>query len=110
MQAQSLRPLLEGTGQARESVFCEYLTNDQSRKGKCVRTDRYKYVFWGRESQSEFYDLQEDPDEMRNLYGDPKYGAEIDRHKDIILDTLMNSEKFYYKDETPSARDLAIWM
>ncbi|MDP6779285.1 MAG: hypothetical protein QGI83_21200, partial [Candidatus Latescibacteria bacterium] len=63
-----------------------------------------------RESQSEFYDLQEDPDEMCNLYGNSDYAAEIDRHKDIMLDTLMNSEKFYYKDETPSARDLEIWM
>lgn len=110
MAAQSLRPILEGTGEARESVFCEYLLNDQSKKSKCVRTDRYKYIFTGQNSPSEFYDLQEDPDELHNLYGDPAYSKEIDQHKDLMLDTLMHSEQFYYRNETPSARDLQIWL
>ncbi|GEM_PF-4775231 len=110
MQARSLRPLLEGSGGGREAVFCEYMTNDRSRKWKCVRTKHYKYVFWGRKHPAEFYDLQEDPDEMRNLYEDVGYRAEIDRHKDLMLDVLMNSEKHYYRNETPSARDLQVWL
>ena len=110
MPTQSLRPLIEGDGEAREAILCEYLTNDQARKGKCVRTERYKYAFWGREHPPEFYDLQEDPDEMRNLYGDPRYAEEIARHKDILLDRLLKSEQFYFRDETPSDRDLQIWI
>ena len=110
MSAQSVRPLLEGRGSARESVLCEYMTNNRSQKGKCLRTDRYKYVFWGRDKESEFYDLQEDPDEQHNRYGDPACREEIDRHKDLLLDRLMDSERFYYRDETPSARDFRVWM
>ncbi|MDP6039990.1 MAG: DUF4976 domain-containing protein, partial [Candidatus Latescibacteria bacterium] len=110
MAAQSLRPIIEGTGETRDSIFSEYLINDQSQKSKCVRTDRYKFIFTDKNRPSEFYDLQEDPNEQHNLYNDPAYAKEIDRHKDLMLDTLMHSEQFYYKDETPSGRDLQIWL
>jgi arylsulfatase A-like enzyme len=102
--------LLEGGGTTRDSVLCEYMTNDRTRKAKCVRTGRYKYVFAGADGQHEFYDLQEDPDELCNLYGDPRYASEVALHKDLLLDRLMHSEQFYYRDETPSDRDLKIWL
>jgi arylsulfatase A-like enzyme len=110
MQATSLRPLLEGTGVGREAVFCEYATNDRARQGLCARTDRYKLVFWGRGEPGEFYDLREDPDELCNLYGDPGHRAEADRHEELMLDWLLRCRRFYFRDETPNARELRIWL
>lgn len=110
MQNVSLKPLMEGHGEPRESVLCEFMTSDQTRKGKCIRTERYKYIFWGLENEPEFYDLWEDPDELHNLYGDARYRSEIERHKDLLLDRLMKSERFYFRDETPALRDLRIWV
>ena len=109
MSAQSLRPLMEGNGEPREAIFCEYMTAS-GQKSKCVRTERYKYVFWGGEEEGEFYDLQEDPDELRNLYRDPGYRAEVDRHRGLMLDILTKSERPHFCDETPSPRDLQIWL
>ncbi len=33
---------------------------------RCIRTDRYKYV-WNLQEVDELYDIQEDPIEMKNL-------------------------------------------
>ena len=38
-----------------------------------VRTERYVYIDYFTMDQHEIYDIQTDPDEMHNLYGDPKY-------------------------------------
>ena len=39
-----------------------------------VRTERYKLIhFYNDIDEWELYDLQEDPTEMRNLYGQPGY-------------------------------------
>ena len=69
MTANSWRPFIEGESDGEESVLCEYVSNDRKLKGKCIRTERYKFVTWGR-SVGELYDLQEDPDEYVNLWDD----------------------------------------
>jgi len=89
--SRSLRPHLEGGGEAGEAVLCEFTTNDRKRRGKMIRTDRYKYCFWGREHQAEFYDLQEDPLELRNLINDPGCAPRIDECRSLLLDRLMAS-------------------
>jgi arylsulfatase A-like enzyme len=108
-QAMSLRGLVEGSGAARETILCENM-DMKNQPAKCVRGERYKYICSGTGRQSEFYDLQEDPNEQVNLYGDPRYAAEIDRHKDLLLDRLMRSEAPYHRDETPSPADLRAWL
>jgi arylsulfatase A-like enzyme len=67
MTARSLRPVLERGRNATEQVYCEYVTNDRSRWAKCVRTATHKYIRWGPDTEVEFYDLEEDPLEQRNL-------------------------------------------
>ena len=43
---------------------------------KAVRTDRYKYIHWvNREGVDELYDLDDDPYELANRIGDPRYAA-----------------------------------
>jgi len=110
MPTRSLKPLLEGQGHGRESALCEYMTNDRTRQGTCVRTDRWKYAFWGGEHPAELYDLQGDPEELRNLAGDPAYRAQLDEMRDLMLDRLQGSTPHYLRDDTPSPRDLEIWI
>ncbi|MEW6355997.1 MAG: sulfatase-like hydrolase/transferase [Planctomycetota bacterium] len=93
MSASSLRPLIEGGGSAKEIVMCEYMRNDRSTMGTCVRTKRYKYACWTNGQAEQFYDLQEDPLERRNAIGDPEYRDEIERHRVLMIDRLMQSSR-----------------
>jgi arylsulfatase len=99
MSARSLRPSIEGTGQGKEMILCEYLDNDQSERGICIRTDRFKYEYWspssapaeGRQGREHFYDLQEDPLERRNLLSEAPYRTEIERHRLLMIDRLIHT-------------------
>lgn len=99
MQGRSLRPLLEGKQPPdwRESVYYAYYENSWELVGKGdeamaepykyftphrigphrgVRTQRYKLIdYYAEGDYWELFDLEEDPDELRNLYGDPAYAA-----------------------------------
>ena len=93
MAATSLRPLLEGAAEGKEAILCEYTSNDRARSGACVRTRRHKYAFWGRGEPEQFFDLEADPLERRNLIGDPGYREDIDRHRLLMLEKLTGSQR-----------------
>ena len=91
MSASSLRPLIEGTGEGRDLALCEYVSNDRSVRGICVRTPRYKYAHWEGDPPEQFHDLQEDPFERTDLIGDPEYRDEIERHRLLATKRLMHT-------------------
>src|SRR5713226_5249762 len=98
MQGRSLRPLLEGKPPAdwRRSIYYTYYENSWAERNKSkagmsdpsfqyftahrvvphrgVRTERYKLIqYYGEGDYWELFDLQNDPNELKNLYGDPSY-------------------------------------
>jgi arylsulfatase A-like enzyme len=109
MQGQSLKPLMTGDHPAdwRQSVYYSYYENSWELVGKGddamaepfeyftphrvgphrgVRTDRYKLIeYYSEGDYWELFDLAEDPDELRNVYGDPGY-AEVqeEMHRELV--------------------------
>ncbi|UGU16873.1 sulfatase [Sinomicrobium kalidii] len=81
MQGNSFFPLLKGNnpGKWRNSVYYHYY--DHGLHGVArhdgVRTARYKLIHFYTDNTWEFYDLQSDPHETDNRYGDKKYKAVI---------------------------------
>ena len=81
MQGRSLTPFLRGDPPAdwRKDWLYEYFEYPGPHsvpKHRGVRTDRYKLIhYWEDPQEFELYDLQEDPGELRNLYGDPRHAA-----------------------------------
>jgi arylsulfatase A-like enzyme len=63
------------------------ISDDEPYHSKAVmcRTKRYKYIHRLYETD-EFYDLQSDPQELRNLINDPESADEIARHRLRLLD------------------------
>ena len=77
MQGVSLRPLLQGNAPAdwRTSIFYAYYNRSPKHWG--IRTDRYKLIRFPDTEVVEFYDLQEDPQEMYNRGSEPGYRKQI---------------------------------
>ncbi len=77
IQGVSLLPLLEGENPSdwRKSLYYhyyEYPAEHAVRRHYGVRTERYKLMHFYQDIDAwELYDLQEDPTEMHNLYGQP---------------------------------------
>jgi arylsulfatase A-like enzyme len=79
MQGKTLVPFLKGSAPAtwREDwlyEYYEYPGNQQVKPNRGVRTDRYKLIhYYLPPEEFELYDLQNDPGELYNLHGDPRY-------------------------------------
>ncbi len=101
MQGRSLRPILEGEAPAdwRDAIYYHYYEyphgwhSVQTHYG--VRTDRYKLIrFYGDVDAWELFDLESDPNELENRYGDPAMAqvqAELRRRLEELRRELGDS-------------------
>ncbi|KAA3605500.1 MAG: DUF4976 domain-containing protein [Planctomycetota bacterium] len=85
VQGKSLRPWFQNQAPEswRDAIYYHYQEYDEGRiqhrvaKHCGIRTKRYKLIWIYQHDAWEFYDLQQDPDEMNNLYGRPEYQDRI---------------------------------
>ena len=80
--SRSWKPILEGRNAPwRESWMYEYEEYPAVHcAGKCrgVRTRTWKYIhYWEKPEGHELFNLENDPDEMHNLAGDPQYRGKL---------------------------------
>ncbi|MEC3881059.1 sulfatase family protein [Parapedobacter sp. 10938] len=78
MQGESFRKLVSGeAADWRDAIYYtyyEYPSIHMVKRHYGIRTDRYKLIhFYYDVDEWELYDLESDPQEMRNVYGDPAY-------------------------------------
>lgn len=84
VHGRSMRPLIEGRKAAwRDYAFCQ-----RGAQGRMLRTNRYKYVFSAKPGVVALYDLQDDPDEDRNLARDPAHAAATRMMHKRLLDVM----------------------
>ena len=101
MQGRSLRPLLRGRtpGDWRRSMYYhyyEYPAVHSVKRHYGVRTQRYKLIhFYNDIDEWELYDLKNDPDELKNVHGNPKYAGVIKELKEELKQLRAK-----YKDST----------
>jgi arylsulfatase A-like enzyme len=83
LEGHSLRPLVEQKSvEWRDHVVSEANTYFQARM---VRTDRYKYIlFDGAAPNEQFFDMVQDPGELRNRIGNPELQTEVSRHRALL--------------------------
>jgi arylsulfatase A-like enzyme len=104
----SWRPILEEKKVAwRDSWLYEYFEYPAvhcAPKGRGVRTSRWKLIHYIQEPQAfEMFDLENDLQERRNLYGDPAHKAQTDRLRDELerLRNITGDDRS--EDGTPTA-------
>ncbi len=78
MQGRSLVPLLSGPppGEWRDAIYYQYFEYPavhMVRRHRGVRTHRYKLIHFYEVDEWELFDLEEDPRELRSVYGDTAY-------------------------------------
>lgn len=75
IDGRSLKPIMGGSsGGVRDSLFLSY--RDVQR---AVRDDRWKLIRYPQIDRTQLFDLQSDPDELRDLSGDPANSERIAR-------------------------------
>ena len=106
MQGESFRQLVGGETDAwRDAVYYtyyEYPSVHMVKRHYGVATDRYKLMhFYYDIDEWEMYDLEKDPNEMNNVYGDPEYAdvqeqlhSRLEELRDHYGDSDQNNQKF----------------
>ena len=98
MQGRSLAPLMRGEESSedwREALYYHYYEGGYEGGGhnvvrhEGVRTNRYKLIHFYTLDQWELFDLNEDPDELQNVYNDPDY-ADVRKRMKERLDVLRD--------------------
>ncbi len=100
MQGRSLVPLRKGEKPAnwRSAIYYhyhEYPSVHMVARHYGIRTDRYKLIRFYQFDEWEFYDLEKDPDERENQYGNPEYTSIIDEMKSDLKQLRKR-----YQDDT----------
>ncbi|MCB9501649.1 MAG: sulfatase [Deferribacteres bacterium] len=80
MQGKSMVPLFKGKNEGwREALYYHYYefpSIHMVKRHYGVRTDRYKLIhFYYDIDEWELYDLEKDPQELKNVYNEPEYAA-----------------------------------
>ena len=91
IQGESMVPLLKGekmVGKWRDAIyyhFYEFPAEHMVKRHYGIRTKRYKLIhFYNDIDEWEMFDLETDPQEMHNIYGDPAYAkVQKNLHKQL---------------------------
>src|SRR6185503_5396866 len=105
MHGRSIRPILEGKPPEdwRKSAYYHYYEYPRPHHvypHQGVRTQRYKVIHFYTLNEWEMYDLEKDPNELKNVYFSPEYRevretmtAELERMKKELKDETRWSEQ-----------------
>ena len=100
MQGKSIVPVLKGKlkGNLHDALYYHFYENQEHKVAKHigVRTDRYKLIYFYENNEWELYDLQNDKNEMNNVYGKPAYK----KVQEVMLKKLKELKE-QYKDPEP---------
>ncbi len=104
MQGENLKPIFQGQTPSdwRTSMYYQYYEYPAShcvQRHYGVRTDRYKLIYFYQIDEWELFDLQEDPNELRNVYSDPTYAVVAADLKTEL--TRLRTQYQVPEDDTP---------
>ena len=96
MAARSLRGMIERGEKGKEFAISMFFDEKRAARGVCVRSERFTYGQWTQSGSrglfvDEFFDLQKDPFERHNAINDPAYREEIERHKHMLINRMLET-------------------
>ena len=99
VQGVSFKNVLSGgTATMRQSVYVEYYSHEipmpwtVNMDYRCLIHDKYKMIVWiHHDNVNELYNIEEDPNELDNLYNNSKYTKVRDKLKRELVDSIARS-------------------
>ena len=95
VRGQSLRPLIEKPSWPGRSYVVSELQafrDDVTKKGRMLRTARYKYIVFSHGERPEMlFDLETDPGEMQNLACQPAFKEIVSAHRALLRSEMEDS-------------------
>jgi arylsulfatase A-like enzyme len=83
----------------REHVASECSSGGDARM---IRTARYKYIAFARgENREQFFDMEKDPGETKNLIADGALAGEVARHRGLLEQWLKDTQDAFGKEPPP---------
>ncbi|QNN83474.1 arylsulfatase [Brachybacterium sp. Z12] len=80
--------------QVREHLHGEHLIGSLGRHSmQWIRSQRFKYVWFSGDGHEQLFDLEADPREEQDLAGDPGFGEELVRHRELLIAELAVREE-----------------
>jgi arylsulfatase len=93
VQGRSLGPLLNGDyGNGYEYALTEHYCGDWGFNVKTIRSRNWRLTYYGSQTFGELYDLDNDPNEFKNLWDHPGYRSKREELKTALLDHLLATE------------------
>ena len=93
IEGKSLVPILDDpSALVRNYAHSQYSRFKEKYMGRAIRTERFRYVAWveqatGEVVERELYDHKNDPDETRNVMGDPRFSEAVsEMHRAIGME------------------------
>ena len=95
VRGHSLRPLIENPALPGRSCVVSELRafrDDVTKKGRMIRTARYKYIVFSHGQRPELlFDLETDPGETQNLADQPVHGEIVSEHRALLRKEMENT-------------------
>lgn len=112
MNGRSLKPVLEQEGKVpadwRKAAYYhyyEYPAEHSVKRHYGIRTQGFKLIhFYNNIDSWEMYDLEKDPSELNNIYGDPEYSA---KQKELM--ELLEETQKQYQDTDPEEKETELF-
>ncbi|MBC2602932.1 sulfatase family protein [Puniceicoccus vermicola] len=81
-----------------ETEFCTF-NKPLGYMGRAVRTSRYKYMVYSVGENREFFaDMENDPGETENLVGNPNHLEELERHRTLLRNYIVEKDDIFPMD------------
>jgi len=74
----------------RDHIYCEHYEDEKATR--MVRADQYKLIWYPTGNRVQFFDLEEDPREMKDLSVDPAYAEARDRLTELLIGNLYGGD------------------
>ncbi len=82
----------------RDHIYCEHFEDDRAMR--MVRDDRYKLIWYPVGNRFQFFDLQDDPQELRDLANDPHHADTRKRLTESMASELYGTDTRWLKNDT----------